>query len=104
MLASISGIEIHDFVQTTDNAALLDKDEDGEHAPFLLSTLDVSHWTSIIFVSTLENGTNKALARLWEAHGLLATLLEKDELDLEEANANISLVEMALRTANPHED
>jgi hypothetical protein len=64
MLASISGIEIHDFVQTTDNAALLDKDEDGEHAPFLLSTLDVSHWTSIIFVSTLENGTNKALARL----------------------------------------
>jgi hypothetical protein len=103
-LVSISGTEIHEFVQTTDNTALLDKDEDGEHAPLLLSTLDLSHWTSIMYVSTLEDGTKKALAHLREAHGVLANLLEKDELDLEEATNTTNVVEMVLRAANPHED
>jgi hypothetical protein len=68
-------------VQTNDRAALLDTDDEGEHAPLLLSTLDLSHWTSIMYVSTLEGGVEKALTRLREAHAVLAHLLERDELD-----------------------
>jgi hypothetical protein len=103
-LASIIGSEIHDFVQSSDRDALLDTDDDGEHAPLLLSTLDLSHWTSLMYVSTLEGGIEKALTRLREAHAVLAHLLERDELELEEANRSTHLVECALRTANPHED
>ena len=103
-LVSIVGQEIHEFVQSNDRAALLDIDDEGEHAPLLLSTLDLSHWTSIMYVSTLEEGVEKALTRLREAHVILAHLLERDELDLEEANANMLCVERALRHANPHED
>jgi hypothetical protein len=91
-------------VQTNDRAALLDTDDEGEHAPLLLSTLDLSHWTSIMYVSTLEGGVEKALTRLREAHAVLAHLLERDELELDEANTNTHLVECALRKANPHED
>jgi hypothetical protein len=82
-LVSTPGSEIHEFIQTTDSAALLDKDEDGEHAPLLLSTLDLSHWTSIMLVSTQENGVEKAMARLQEAHAVLPNLLEKDEINLD---------------------
>jgi hypothetical protein len=42
--------------------------------------------------------------RLREAHSILANLLEKDDLDLEEANSNAYLVENALRLANMYED
>ena len=103
-LAAIAGPEIHQLIQQSDNEALLDKDEDGEHAPLLLPTLDLSHWTSIMYVSTLDNSAEKALIRLRKAYELLANLLEKDELDLEEATTNIRILETALRAANPHED
>ena len=91
-------------MQNTDNVAMLDKDDDGEHAPLLLSTLDLSHWTSIMYMSTLDNGLEKALTRLQEAYGVLANLLEKDEIELEEATNNTKVVEVALRVVNPHED
>lgn len=42
-ITSIVGSDIHEYVQVTDKEALEDKDEDGEHAPLLLSTLDMSH-------------------------------------------------------------
>jgi hypothetical protein len=103
-LSSMVGPEIHSYIQDTDNASLLDKDDDGEHAPLLLSTLDLSHWTSIMHVSTLEGGMEKALTRLKEAHSVLAALLEKDEMELEEATNNTRVVETALRAANAHED
>ena len=61
---SIVGIEIHEFIQTTDNATIINKDEDGDHAPMFLSTLDLSHWTSILYISTLDGGVEKALRRL----------------------------------------
>ena len=35
---------------------------------------------------------------------MLASLLEKDELDLEESLVNTRLAETALQAANPHED
>jgi hypothetical protein len=47
-------------------------------------------------VSTQENGVEKALSRLQEAHGVLPNLQEKDEVDLKEATANTHLVEAAL--------
>jgi hypothetical protein len=103
-IASIVGPEVHAYVQETDNASLLDKDDDGEHAPLLLTTLDLSHWTSIMVASTLENGVEKALTRLREAHTVLAVLLEKDEQELEESLNNSRVVETALRAANSHED
>jgi hypothetical protein len=103
-IASIVGTEIHELIQTTDRAALLDTDDDGDHAPLLLTTLDLSHWMSIMYASTLENGVERAVARLREAHGVLANLLEKDEMELEEAHNNTRVVETALRAANPHED
>jgi hypothetical protein len=103
-LSSMVGPEIHSYIQETDNASLLDKDDNGEHAPLLLSTLDLSHWTSIMHVSTLEGGMEKALTRLKEAHSVLAALLEKDEMELEEATNNTRVVETALRAANAHED
>jgi hypothetical protein len=103
-LVSMVGNEIHEFIQTSDKDALLDIDEDGEHAPLLLSTLDLSHWTAILYASTLEGGVEKALGRLREAHAVLANLLEKDDQELEEATSNTHLVEKALRLANPHED
>jgi hypothetical protein len=103
-IAAIVGPEVHAFIQNTDQAAILDKDVDGEHAPLLLSTLDLSHWTSVMYVATVDNGVEKALARLQEAHGVLANLLEKDEIELEEATNHARVVETALRAANPHED
>jgi hypothetical protein len=103
-LASIVGPEIHTYVQDTDNASLLDKDDDGEHAPLLLVTLDLSHWTSIMSASTLENGVDKAMTRLKEAHAVLAVLLEKDEVEAKEAANYARVVETALRAANAHED
>jgi hypothetical protein len=93
-LASINGTAIHELIQNTDNPAIIDKD--GDHAPLL--------WTSIMYVSTLENGEERALERLREAHDVLANLLEKDELDLAEATGNTQVVEATLRAANPHED
>lgn len=103
-LASIVGPQIHDLIQTTDNASIIDKDEDGDPAPLLLTTLDLSHWTAILYVSTLDNGVERAIARVHEAHRVLANLLEKDELDLAEMTRNTHVVEAALRAANPHED
>lgn len=103
-IASIVGPEVHSYIQETDNTSLLDKDDDGEHAPLLLTTLDLSHWTSIMVASTLENGVEKALTCLREAHSVLAILLEKDEQELEEALNNSRVVETALRTANSHKD
>ena len=32
-IASIVGTDIHEYVQVSDKEALLDKDEDGKHAP-----------------------------------------------------------------------
>ena len=57
-----------------------------------------------MYVSTLEDGVGKALARLREVHAVLVHLLEWDELDMEEANPNTLQVERALYNANPHED
>ena len=104
MMASIVGPEIHTYIQDTDNASLLDRDDDGEHAPLLLSTLDLSHWTSIMVASTFDNGVEKALTCLRKAHAVLAVLLEKDEQELEETLSNAKVVETALRAANTHED
>jgi hypothetical protein len=36
--------------------------------------------------------------------GILVNLLEKDEMELEEALANTRVVEVALLSANPHKD
>ena len=55
-------------------------------------------------MSTLENGSEAALNRLREAQGVLANLLEKDELEETVAYNNLKATEDALRAANPHED
>lgn len=92
------------YVQETDNSSLLDKDDDNEHAPLHLTTLDLSHWTSIMVASTLENGVENALIRLREAHSVLAILLEKNKQELEEALNSTRMVEMVLRATKSHDD
>jgi hypothetical protein len=96
IVASIVGNEIHKYIKSMDKEALLDKDKDGEHSPLLTETLNLSHWTSMMFMSTLDRGVEKALGHLREAHNVLANLLEKDKFDLQEAITNTRLVEAAL--------
>ena len=43
LLSSIADSNFHTCIQSTDNAALLDRDDEGEHAPLLLTSLDLSH-------------------------------------------------------------
>jgi hypothetical protein len=100
-LAAITEPEIHKFVQSKDHEALEDKDEEGEHAPTLLATLDLSHWTAIM-AAALED-KEKGLTRLKQAHAVLSIVLDRDEQEIEEALRNIKTVEVALRAANPHE-
>ena len=100
-LTAIDEPEIHTFIQKTDMAALSDIDDDGEHAPLLLETLDLSHWVSIMyaFLEKKEDG----LAKLTQAHAVLGELLERDELEYKEAEQNTKLVEAALINANPQD-
>jgi hypothetical protein len=102
VLATIRESEIHTFIQTKDLATYEDLDDDGEHAPMLLSTLDLSHWTAIMWVATEDK--EKGLARLSQAHAVLGTLLDDDKKDLEEAKRNTRAVEIMLRANNPHEN
>jgi hypothetical protein len=46
----------------------------------------------------------KGLGHLQEAQQVLGQLLEKDEIEFEEAMCNTRTVENALRITNPHED
>lgn len=101
-LACIQHGEIHQFIQESDRNALNDLNDHGESAPLLLATLDLSQWTSIMFVATADK--EKGLLRLDEAHGALTKLLAIDEQDFDEAMRNTRAVEQALRLANPHED
>ena len=65
--------------------------------------MDLSHWTSILYVSALKNGVKRALTHLHEVYRVLANLLEKDKLDLEEATNNMHAVEVPLCATNPHD-
>lgn len=102
ILAMISDNEVHEYIREKDGAALLDLDDEGEHAPLLLSTLDLSHWTSVMMAATADK--EKGLARLREAHEHLSVILEQDEAELVEAGIHTVAVDKALRAANPHED
>jgi hypothetical protein len=82
-LATILDSVIHQFIQETNKNALHDLDDEGEHAPLLLVTLDLSHWTSIRIVATIDK--EKGLGHLREAQQVLGQLLKKDEMEFEEA-------------------
>lgn len=101
-LAMIGEKEVHEYIREKDNAALLDLDDEGEHAPLLLNTLDLSHWTSIMIAATADKA--KGIARLQEAHERLSDILEQDEAEFLECGRNTVVVDKALRAANPHED
>lgn len=101
-IAAIAEPKIHTFIQTSDLNAHEDRDDDGEPAPMLLSTLDLSHWTTIMLVATEDK--EKGLARLKQAHEVLNVLLDLDEKELEEASRNTRAVEILLKTNNPHEN
>lgn len=101
-LAAISDPEVHRYIQESDRAALEDRDDEGEPAPTLLATLDLSHWTAIMSVAT-ESG-EKGLERLKQAHAVLSAILDRDELEMDEAVRNTRSVEVVLRNANPHEN
>lgn len=93
--------EIHSYVQTKDLEAFANKDDEGAHAPMLLATLDLSHWTAIMQSAITDKAAG--LTRLRQAHDVLPKILDSDELELEEASRNTKTVEAYLRLANPHE-
>ena len=64
--------------------------------------LDLSHWTALMNVVTTDKAVG--LIRLKQAQQSLASILDQDEVDLDEANRNTRAVEAYLSTANPHED
>lgn len=94
-------MEIHSFIQKTDLEAFANKDDEGMHAPMLLATLDLSHWTAIMQVAITDK--TAGLTRLRQAYEALPSILDRDELELEEATRNTKTVEAYLRLANPHE-
>lgn len=98
-------MEIHDFIREKDEGALSDLDDEGEHAPLPLSTLDLSHWTSMISVMIAPTiDKEKILTRLREVHKLLPDILERDEAEYVEAGRITVAIVKALRAANPHKD
>lgn len=101
-LASLKAPEIHSFVQEQDQAAILDCDEEGDHAPLLLSTLDLSQWTLILNL-TIRESAEKALAQLRIAHSQLADILDWETEELMQAEKDAVLVDTAIKNANPHE-
>lgn len=100
-LASLDAPAIHKFILQQDLTALQDVDEEGEHAPLFLSTLDLSQWTRILAFAIKDK--DKALDELKTAHGQLASILEYEAEELELAIANTRIVDAALKQANPHE-
>lgn len=93
--------EIHEYIQTQDRAALLDRDEDGMHAPLFLTTLDLSQWTLILATEFSKAGSG--LEQLRTAHEQLAKILDFEAEEIEVALHNTTVVEAALKQANPHE-
>ena len=99
-LACIADPNIHSYVQKMDLVAMNNKDKDGEHAPLLLEVLDLGHWTSIMLAAVDDED---GLLQLQQAHAVLESLLERDELELEESERNLKIVQAALAKANPQE-
>lgn len=101
-LASLRPAQIHKFIQEQHKNALLDRDDDGEHAPLLLVTLDLSQWTLILNL-TIRELPEKALAQLQTAHSQLAELLDWENDELIQAEKDAATLDAALKAANPHE-
>lgn len=80
----------------------MDVDDEGEHAPLLVATLDLSQWTLILNL-TMSDSDEKALAQLRVAHTQLADILDWEAEELAQAEKDIILVDAALKEANPHE-
>lgn len=79
MLASICDTEMHEYIQRKDKEAMADTDEEGEHAPLLLSTLDFSQWIAIM--TTIMQDREKGMEMIKEAHLKLPHLLERDVIE-----------------------
>ena len=88
--------------KTSNRAALANTGDEGAHAPLLLSMLDLSHWTTLMNAVTTNKATR--MIRLKKVQQSLASILDQDEVDMDEANQNTSAVEAYLRAANPHEE
>lgn len=101
-LVSLKAPEIHEFIKEQDTAALLDRDDEGEHAPLLLSTLDLSQWTLILNL-TIRESAAKAFEQLRLAHSQLADILEWENDELIQAEKDALAVDAAIKAANPHE-
>lgn len=100
-LAGLDVREIHDYIQTQDRAALLDRDEDGMNAPLFLTTLDLSQWTLVLATELNKPGTG--LDQLRKAHEQLAEMLDFEVEEIDIALHNSTVVDAALKRANPHE-
>jgi len=92
-LSTINAIEIHSYIQEFDLSTIASARNDGE--PYLLLTiLDLSQWTRIFECANIDIA--KAMIRLQELHAILEDILAEDEVDLELAKKNTTVVEVAL--------
>lgn len=101
-MASLGATEIHTFIEEHDRAALLDVDDEGEHAPLLVAMLDLSQWTLILNLTICESA-QKALDQLQVAHTQLAEMLDWEHEELQQAEKDSVLVDAALKAANSHD-
>ncbi|KAG0598635.1 hypothetical protein M758_12G089600 [Ceratodon purpureus] len=98
VICALKEPRLHQFIQEQDLLALSDVDEDGESAPLLLTTLDLSDWTHLLVLGGSNPETG--LSRLREAHSKLIDILEKDDLDLRATEKIIPVLEKVLAHAN----
>ena len=98
VICAIREPRLHQFIQEQDLLALSDVDEDGDSAPLLLTTLDLSDWMHLLVLA----GTNPdtGLIRLRGAHSKLVDILEKDDMDLQASEKIIPVLEKVLAHAN----
>lgn len=98
VICAMKESRLHHFIQEQDLFALADIDDEGNSAPLLLTTLDLSDWTHLLVIA--GNNPENGLTRLRSAHSKLAEILEKDILDVKAADKSVPLLERVLQHAN----
>lgn len=53
-LSPIDLLDLHKFVQDSDNTMLTNCEEEGGHTPLLLDLLDLALWTSLFVTATTD--------------------------------------------------
>lgn len=86
IMASITTLEVHKLVRSMD-LETLNKDNT-DSGPLVLDTLGIIEWLNVSQIAK-QGGVLKALTRLWQYIGSLASFETQDRWDFEKASATI---------------